>query len=428
MASKLALALLLTGSVASATEPAFDSGVKARPVLEKAKRSSVAVPSAEPAERSVFVTLSQADLAVSGWEGLDLGQPVVTGQRAMVFRVPERSLARIAEFMHEKFQRCGGFFAHDSKAEAEATLEPRARVTSFDYTLDSQARVLPIVAEVKEAELRSTIETLSAYHNRYYQAETGVAAARWIKERWSQLSKGLPGASAELVTHAGWKQPSVVLTIPGAEKPEEVVVLGGHLDSISGYWGGEKARAPGADDNASGIAVLTEAIRVLAQAGVRPKRTIQFMGYAAEEVGLRGSGQLAKKYAAEGKKVVGVIQFDMTNFKGSPEEVFLLTDNVDPALTAFLGKLLDAYGGVKWSTTKCGYGCSDHASWTQNGFAASAAFESAFETMNKALHTERDTLSTMGGAAAHSVPFAKLAAAFAVELAKWSPAGGSAAR
>ena len=164
--------------------------------------------------------------------------------------------------------------------------------------------------------------------------------------------------------------------------------------------------------------MLTEAVRVLGASGLRPSRTIQFMGYAAEEVGLRGSQDIAKQAAKDGKKVVAVIQYDMTNFRGSGESIYLLSDNVDPKLTAFLGTLIETYAGVPWSTTKCGYGCSDHASWTRNGFPASAAFESTFEGMNHALHTVRDTLGTTGGTAQHSVAFAKLAVAFAVENAK----------
>ena len=52
--------------------------------------------------------------------------------------------------------------------------------------------------------------------------------------------------------------------------------------------------APGADDDASGIATLTEVIRVALANGWKPKRTVKFMGYAAEEVGLRGSNAIAQ--------------------------------------------------------------------------------------------------------------------------------------
>jgi leucyl aminopeptidase len=369
------------------------------------------------APADLWVTFNQADLARPEAANFPLSSPVLTDGRTAVFKVRPDMLPVLSQFMHDRFKRCGGYLAHGSEASARASMKPAGARPRVAYTLDQQAVVAPLAAAVQEANIRATITTMAAYNNRYYQAETGADAARWLKGRWSELAARMPGASAALFAHDSWKQPSVILTIPGSEKPEEIVVLGGHLDSING-WGSSAARAPGADDNASGIAVLTETARVLAESGWRPKRTVQIMGYAAEEVGLRGSQDIAAKYAAGGKKVVGVIQFDMSNFAGSGEGIFMLTDNVDSELSAFTARLVAAYAGVPASTTECGYGCSDHASWTKKGYPSAMAFESSFDGMNHQIHTERDTLAASGGDASHSVPFAKLAVAFAVELAK----------
>ncbi|MBI5201812.1 MAG: M20/M25/M40 family metallo-hydrolase [Elusimicrobia bacterium] len=413
------LALCAGSAAHAAPRPDFDRGADAGAVLEQLR--AVEPPSVGGTESAsgggdVWITIGKSDLVGPAGAGTALGAPAASSKRAALYKVPADRLAELSHLMHEKFGRCGGFFAYETREEAEADLFAPPASKGGPYTLDQEAVVRPAAAAVKEGELRSTIETLAAFETRYYQSDTGVQASAWIQERWRALSATLPRASVAAVPH-GWKQSSVVLTIPGSEKPDEIVVLGGHLDSISG-WGFLRGRSPGADDNASGIAVLTEAIRVLAQAGFAPKRTVQFMGYSAEEVGLRGSKEIASRYAQQGKKVVGVIQFDMTNFKGSGDGIWLLEDNVDPELTAFLGKLVDAYAGVPWATTRCGYGCSDHASWTRSGFPASAAFESTFDGMNHSIHSERDTLANAGGNAAHSVPFARLAAAFAAELAK----------
>lgn len=409
---------LLLCATAHAELPELSAFLKAPESSASAARSA--------AGETVWVTMARVDMERLARDGLSLGSPIFSGNGVVGYSVSADFLPRLSAAMHERFGRCGGYFAHVTREGAEADLAPPGARAAADYTLDQEAVVRPIMKEVREGELRSMISALAAFHNRYYQAETGAAAARWIQSRWQALAAAWPGAQAKLVSHANWKQPSVVLTIPGSE-PDAAVVLGGHLDSIAGFWGGESARAPGADDNASGIAVLTEAIRVLAVSGWRPRKTVHFMGYAAEEVGLRGSREIADSYAREGRKVLGVIQFDMTNFKGSPEDIFLLEDNVDPALTAFTARLVDAYTGGKRGMTKCGYGCSDHASWTRAGLPAAAAFESAMETMNDKLHTERDTLASSGGDAAHSVYFARLAAAFAVELAKTAPAARPAA-
>lgn len=409
---------LLAAVAAAAGFPAFDQGVQSRPLLDEARAAA--------GVGEVWISVGKSDLGrFTAAELPALGKPVMSSARASVFRVAEDELGRIAGLMHEKFHKCGGFFAHATREEAAADLAaPPPSPSAMAFTVDQGAVVRPLVARADERSVRATIDGLAAYHNRYYTAESGSQAAHWLAGRWRDLAMGMPGATVRAHVHSGWKQPSVVLTVPGAEKPEEVVVLGGHLDSISGMWGGAGARAPGADDNASGIAVLTEAVRLLGEAGFRPKRTLQFIGYAAEEVGLRGSADLAKQYKAAGTKVVGVIQFDMTNFAGSGEAIYVLTDNVDPALSAHVTALVNAYAGVPAAKTACGYGCSDHASWTRSGYPASAAFESAFDTMNKNIHSERDTVQNSGGSAAHSVPFAKLAAAFAVETAK--PAGAAA--
>jgi leucyl aminopeptidase len=67
-------------------------------------------------------------------------------------------------------------------------------------------------------------------------------------------------------------------------------------------FGGASAKAPGADDNASGIATITETIRVLMSNGFQPKKTLKFMAYAAEEVGLLGSKEIANDFKKKGLK------------------------------------------------------------------------------------------------------------------------------
>src|SRR5690606_31673746 len=156
-------------------------------------------------------------------------------------------------------------------------------------------------------------------------------------------------------------------------------IVGGHADSIAGMFGGG-GRSPGADDNASGIATITEVIRILMNNNFKPKRTIQFMGYAAEEVGLLGSKEIATNYKRELKKVVGVMQLDMTLHKGTiDKDIVMMADFTNQAQNEFLGRLIDEYVKVSWGYSRCGYGCSDHASWTANGFPASMPFESTME-------------------------------------------------
>lgn len=74
---------------------------------------------------------------------------------------------------------------------------------------------------------------------------------------------------------------NVIADIRGTEKPDEYVVVGGHIDS----WDG----ATGATDNGTGTATTLEAARILTACGVEPRRTIRFMLWSGEEQGLMGS-------------------------------------------------------------------------------------------------------------------------------------------
>jgi hypothetical protein len=81
---------------------------------------------------------------------------------------------------------------------------------------------------------------------------------------------------------------NVIADITGTEKPDEYVIVGGHLDS----WDG----AEGATDNGTGAATTLEAARLLAKSGLKPRRTIRFMLFSGEEQGLLGSRGYAKEH------------------------------------------------------------------------------------------------------------------------------------
>jgi leucyl aminopeptidase len=116
--------------------------------------------------------------------------------------------------------------------------------------------------------------------------------------------------------------------------------------------------------------------------------------------------------------VVGVLQLDMTNYQGSDKDIWLMKDFTSAAQNTFVTQLIDTYVGATWGLDACGYACSDHAPWYRAGVPASMPFESRMAQRNKSIHTARDTLEVSGNNAAHAIKFARLAAAFAVELGK----------
>lgn len=350
-------------------------------------------------------------------------QTLFSAQGASVVKLNQDEVEKLSAVIHDELHRCGGFIAHESFEEARSALSFQgdtyfAKSAIFaDYAIDRQSDVRPMVAQVSDANIEGTIRKLSEFKTRYYKSETGVKSSEFIRDTWAGLAKSRNDVKVELVSHRSWPQASIVMTIEGSEKSDEIVIIGGHADSIAGMFGGS-GRAPGADDNASGISTITEVIRILMNSNFKPKRTVQFMGYAAEEVGLLGSKEIATNYKTAGKKVVGVIQFDMTLRKGTVDkDIVFMSDFTNAAQNEFLGKLIDEYVKVPWGYSKCGYGCSDHASWTANGYPASIPFESTMDDINRSIHTDRDTIENAGGDAKHAAKFAKLGVAFIGELA-----------
>lgn len=346
-----------------------------------------------------------------------------SAQGASVVQLDASEVEALSHTIHHELHRCGGFMAHDSLEEAKSALSQEGALKFAknailaDYTLDQHDLVRPMVAEVQESTLRDMINKLVSFGSRYYKSPSGTKSSEFIRDTWMNLARNRSDVRVDLVKHKDWPQASIVMTILGSESPNEIVILGGHADSISGLFG-SSTKAPGADDNASGISVITEVIRILMAHDFKPKKTIQFMGYAAEEVGLLGSKDIAASYKQKSAKVIGVMQLDMTLNKGTHDkDIVMMADYTNGPQNEFLGKLIDEYVHVPWGYSRCGYGCSDHASWTAQGYPSSIPFESTMEDINQKIHTAQDTLQTAGGDASHSVHFAKLATAFIVELA-----------
>jgi leucyl aminopeptidase len=274
---------LLTAAIAMAGCTAEDPMVEAEPADEPAEVGRRWITIGADALDTV-----QAALA-NGATGAGV-RPVEIGGGAALLEVDARDLRLLSEAMHEHHRRCGGFVMHDGIEEGRASLVASARSAvaaaapaafAPSYTLDSAATVNALMPALSEAAILSLIQQLSANPTRYYTSASGIAVSSWLRDKWASYATGRSDVQVTLFAHPQFPQQSVVATIPGTTRASEVVVIGGHLDSVS-----SSAAAPGADDDASGIATLSEVLRVLLAKNYRPERTLKFIAYAAEEVGL----------------------------------------------------------------------------------------------------------------------------------------------
>jgi len=251
---------------------------------------------------------------------------------------------------------------------------------------------------------------LSSFRTRYYTTETGRQAADLIKATFEEYADGRSDVTVTHYTHS-WLQPSVIARVTGTVLPNIVVIIGAHEDSING---GAQGVAPGADDDASGVVIILEAFRVLMLSGWKPEVSVEFMTYAAEEVGLRGSQAIAVDYQSENREVYAVMQLDMAMFNPA-DQIGIIGDFCDPDLTAFLRRIVEEYSDLPWVATTCGYACSDHASWHRAGYAVCYPKESHQSVRNPNLHTTRDTISILDPD--HGLQFVRVVIGWFVELA-----------
>lgn len=329
-------------------------------------------------------------------------------------------------YLHDKVLVHGpGYIFKSSEENAIAALykEPKVIPTNkMAFTITEDILVNEALDLINTQNIEDHILELEAYGTRYHDYAIAIEVANDLKDKWEAMATlyGRTDVSVRLFNHANTNMPSVIMTIEGAETPDEFVIVGGHLDSTS--WNNNDA--PGADDDASGIATMTESVRALFELGFMPNKTIEVMAYAAEEIGLVGSAEIAQEYGNNNVNVISAVQFDMTNYNGSAIDISFITDYTNGTLNSFLMSLVDHYNTtgihlITYGTSLCNYGCSDHASWTGEGYMSAFPFEANFGQHNGNIHTPDDTFS-VSGTADHAAKFAKLCTEYLIETAKSS--------
>ena len=211
-------------------------------------------------------------------------------------------------------------FALTSVCVAARAVEPAS--PSLPVLDDTRARA--IVAGVDPAQLRATIEKLVSFGTRHTMSDTvsdtrGIGAARrWAAARFAAISKDC-GGCLEIVTPSqtftGARLPTatevvdVIAIQRGTSDPTRVVLIAGHIDSRNSDGMDFSRDAPGANDDASGVAAAIESARVLSK--LKFRATIVYAALSGEEQGLYGGKVLADYAKAQGWKVEGDLNNDI---------------------------------------------------------------------------------------------------------------------
>lgn len=290
-------------------------------------------------------------------------------------------------------------------------IQRRLSLNTVVYEIKHQKEVSAAINEVVADNIWDTLTHLTAFENRSATKNTGLDTANWLKNHFDQLvvASGRDDTATFFVKTGWYKQPSLV-TVIGKDIKAPAVVLGAHMDTLDGHM-------PGAGDDGSGSSGLMEAARVLLGSKAKLKRPVYLIWYAAEERGLVGSQYVVDYFHTKEIPVKAVIQFDMTGYRVKADDptMWVYTDYTDKGLNSFVAQLIETYIHVPVDYSRCGYGCSDHASWTGEGIPSAFPCESSFQEHNPHIHTASDTMALLS--LEHMTNFSKLAVAFAIELA-----------
>ena len=234
--------------------------------------------------------------------------------------------------------------------------------------------------------------------SRHIHHPANLQAVNGLIADLTQIGAGKLNVRKHGFTHEGKSYSNVEATMAAAGMPG-VVLVTAHMDSTGSRQAGYRAStddAPGADDDASGVAgVLSVARALIAMAGAVPRREVRFVLFNAEEHGLIGSRAYAREQAQIGARIVAVFQMDMIGFDVNPGRTFELHVGFTPSAgvqqrSAKLAKLITSLVPEVSPTlplpqmypngnqTDPAESRSDHYSFQREGYAACLASEDFF--------------------------------------------------
>jgi hypothetical protein len=188
-------------------------------------------------------------------------------------------------------------------------------------------RIDGLVAAVSADRIEAHVRTLVGFGTRHTLSDTlsptrGIGAARrWIKAELDSISAACGGclevsyqralvSGESRVPDSTWVV-SVVAVLRGTSEPDRYAIMTGDIDSRVSDIMNAVDSSPGANDNASGMAGVIEAARVIAASGHRFPASIAFAGLAGEEQGLYGGARMAEIALEEGWRIEAVLNNDM---------------------------------------------------------------------------------------------------------------------
>tara|TARA_B100000686_G_scaffold352650_1_gene455455 strand:- start:3913 stop:5949 length:2037 start_codon:yes stop_codon:yes gene_type:complete len=253
-----------------------------------------------------------------------------------------------------------------------------------------------IIGEVNTRRLRTDVENL-ALIDPAAGSITGNIRTRFARRRETfestiyiqkQLSEALGNDKVHLQEFKVSETDSIMYNVVGeltGNDPEAgYYVICAHYDAIGtrsrGGWNWRTDPAPGADDNASGVALVLESARILAS--MQFAFSIRFIAWSGEELGLYGSKHYAQEALKNNDRIIGVLNFDMIGFNDLTDRLELVSNPNSVWLVDLMQQANELYDiGLRIDELKDPFaGLSDHAPFWARGYDAILGIENYLPT------------------------------------------------
>lgn len=266
-----------------------------------------------------------------------------------------------------------------------------------------------LLSQVSEERIMHTIRELEMMGSRSYHLETSREAAARIQTMFSAV--GLSVAQQEFMV-GNVLSSNVIATMAGSDPGAPCILFGAHYDSENKAATNlsliAELPAPGADDDASGVAVVIELATVLS--GVRLRNTVKFVAFGAEEKGLEEAGGLAgsRVFVANERKsgivYEGTAILDMVGYKtGERNRAFAIVDDYPGPFPSTLCSAVAEFGlNLDFELVEGPWiRYSDHYSFWLGGYPSTLVIEELSNTTsypaNPYYHTAGDTSDRISG-------------------------------
>ncbi len=255
-----------------------------------------------------------------------------------------------------------------------------------------------IVDQVDTDSITAYIQRLQDFKTRLIFTDSSYAASEWLRQKFSGWGYATEFDSFWVSTSwpgSGYER-NVIATVSGTMNPSKIFIICGHFDAI--VWHDTAVaqyNAPGADDNASGTVAAMEAARIFRNYSWEP--TMQFIGWAAEELGLLGSRHYARWADSIDLDIGGVVNLDMIGYMDDANLDCIIQRRDSPPL--WLSDLF-YHVGETYVPSLTVYpvtsgGGSDWYPFAQRGYASVGGAEAALTHFNPYYHDTTDLLSTL---------------------------------